>query len=72
MIKSNKLVNKKSQDGVNFCYAMSQTYGTNYTTAQKLVNWTIKLIRLLKKLQKSIYQDQDVEDGLQSNHYHCV
>ena len=51
---------------------MSQTYGTNYTTAQKLVNWTIKLTRLLKKLQKNIYQDQDVEDGLQPNYYHCV
>ena len=51
---------------------MSQTYGINYTTTQKLVNWTIKLIWLLKKLQKSIYQDQDVEDGLQPNNYHCV
>ena len=51
---------------------MSQTYGINYTTRQKLVNLNYQINKIIVKIIRSMYLGQDAGDGLQANHYHCV
>ena len=51
---------------------MSQTYGISYTTKRKLVNLNYQMIKFIVKIAKGKYLGQDVGDGLQPNHYHCV
>ena len=51
---------------------MSQTYGINYKTRQKLVNLNYQINKVIVKITKSMYLGQDAGDGLQPNHYHCV
>ena len=76
--KTINLCNKKSQtsekshETVNFYYIMSQTYGMNYAARQKLVNLNCQINKVIVKITKSMYLGQDVGDGLQPNHYHCV
>ena len=40
---------------------MSQTYGINYTTRQKLVNLNYKINKVIVKITKSMYLGQAVE-----------
>ena len=51
---------------------MSQTYGINYTTRQKLVNLNYEINKAIVKIKASMYLGQDVGYGLQPNHYHCL
>ena len=51
---------------------MSQTYGINYTTRQKLVNLNYEINKAIVKITASMYLGQDVGYGLQPNHYHCL
>ena len=41
----------------------------NYITKQKLMNLKNQISKVIAK---SIYLDQDAEDGLPPNHLHCV
>ena len=50
---------------------MSQTYGINYTSRQKLVNLNYQINKVIVTITKSMYLGQDVGDGLHPNHYHC-
>ena len=49
---------------------MSQTYGINYTTRQKLVNLNYEINKAIVKITASMYLGQDVGYGLQAYHYH--
>ena len=51
---------------------MTQTYGINYTTRQKLAYLNYQIYDVIVKITKSMYLVQDAWDGLQPNHYHCV
>ena len=49
-----------------------QTYGTGYTTRQKLVNLNYQINKIIVKITKSMHLDQNARDGLQPNHHHYV
>ena len=51
---------------------MSQTYGINYTTRQKLVNLNYKINKVIVKITKSMYVGQAAGDDLQLNQCHCI
>ena len=63
---------KKSHKTANFCYIMSQTYGINSTTKQKLVNLNYWMNKFVINITKKNYLHQDAGDRLWPNHYHCV
>ena len=71
VIKSHNLVKKCHQTTI-FSFKKSQTNGVNYTTKQKLVNLNYQTNTFIAKITNSKYLGQDVGDGLQPNHYHCV
>ena len=51
---------------------MSQAYGINYTTKQKLVNLNYQINKFIVKITKNKYLPQDHGDGLRPNHHNCV
>ena len=55
---------KKSQETANFYYIMSQTYGINSTTKQKLVNLNYRINKFIINITKANYLHQDAGDRL--------